>query len=336
LESKKNVLKFLVTRVLPLSISVGILIYFCVSGHNLETLIKVFPKLNIFYLLLAIVAMFGYWVFDSLVFKELLEKGTFSSFFGYFKLTMIGQYYNSITPFNSGGQPAQVLALSKKNISAGKSISKLSQKFFIFQLCTIFLSSLSIIFYSDTFKRKIVGFTFFSTLGLIVQISSMLLIILLYILKNKMIHVIFFMCNLLKKLKIIKNSEKLKDKIVGQLTFLMENNFSINCGVLVYVYSFLQNICINSIPFFVAKAFGCPGFPFLKMISAQIFITLISSINPLPGAAGSTENGFIKILSDFFIKSNIAAAMILFRLINYYLVIVLGFIIMQFTKISSD
>jgi uncharacterized protein (TIRG00374 family) len=268
---------------------------------------------------------------DALVLSHLL-RGVFKSFKGYFFLTMRSQFYGSITPFNSGGQPSQVLRLSRENVPAGVAISGLAQKFFIYQLCTVTISSLSIFFKSGQFKSKIPGFTFLIVFGLLMQCFGLISIVLFYLNKEKVMKIIFWGSRLLAKIKLIKNPEKINKKIVDQLTFLMENSFSINCGNMVYVYSFFQNIMLYSVPFFIAKSFELQEFPIFDMIAAQAFITLISCANPLPGAAGTTEGSFLLILTNFFSRRNLTPAMILCRLINYYLNIICGFLSTIFDK----
>ncbi|MDR1240776.1 MAG: flippase-like domain-containing protein [Oscillospiraceae bacterium] len=313
-------------KVFPLLISFGILLFFCISENNFVTLVKIFPKLNFFYFICSVFSMVFYWLCDSAVLSRIFQ-GTYNSFYDYIKLTMRSQFYNSITPFNSGGQPSQVMRLSKTGMSAGKAISKLAQKFFVYQLCCVAISLFFIMLKSDSFKGKMIGFSFLITVGVIMQCAGLLSIILFYLNKERVMKIVFWASRFLQKIRLIKNAEKINSKIENQLTFLIENDFSINCGISIFVYSFLQNIFLYSVPFFIAKAFGLSGFPVLDMLAAQVFITLISSVSPLPGAAGTAEGGFLLILGDFFVHSDIAPAMILCRLVNYYLSMILGFIL---------
>lgn len=317
-----KVKKFL-TKILPCVISFGILLYFCVKDGNIWTLVNILPRLKFAYLFLAIFSMFTYWILDSIILKKLLPEFD-NSIFEYLRVTIYGQFYAAITPFSSGSQASQVILLKSRGISAGRSISVLSQKFFISQLCTVLISSLSIIFKSQEFKNKIPGFTFFTLMGLSIQCSGIVAILLFYLNKKRLMNFIFLFLKLAKKMNIVNNPEKLKTRIENQLNFLMENNLSVNCGSGVYVYSFLQNICLCLVPFFISKSFGNPGFLIVDFIAAQTFVNLLSSANPLPGSAGTTEGSFLLLYEKFFKQKNISPAMILSRLINYYLGILIG------------
>lgn len=323
--------KVLFTRIIPIFISFGILFYFCIQNNNFLVLLNVFPKLNFFYFFLSILSIIAYWILDSLVFKELIPDFS-RSIFNYIKLTMYGQFYGSITPFSSGAQAAQLIILDSAGIDAGRSISIFSQKFFISQLCTVIISSFSIIFRSQKFKYQIPGFTFLTLLGLAIQCSGIFAVIVCHLNKKKLMSIIYHFFRFGKKIHLLNDYEKIYKKLENKLTFLMENDFSVNCGLLVYFYCFLQNISYCMVSFFISKSFGCPGFPIMDFIAAQTFINLLSIVNPLPGAAGTSEGSFLLLYKDFFDKNSLSSSMILFRLINYYLGILIGFFTVVLTK----
>lgn len=321
-----NNFKKFITKILPCLISFGILLYFCIQNNNFLVLINIFPKLKFVYLILAIFSIFLSWFFDCLMIKNLLPKFS-KSISDYFKITMYGQFYGAITPFSSGSQASQVILLNSKKVETGKAISILSQKFFISQLCTIVISSLSIIFKSQEFKDKIPGFRFLTLAGLIIQCSGIILLILFFINKRRVMNFIHYILKIAKKIHIIKNPEKISENLENEMIFLMKNNFSVNFNPIIYFYGIMQNILFCFVSFFIAKSFGCPGFPILNFIAAQTFVTLLSIANPLPGSAGTAEGSFLLLYKNFFTVKNISPAMILFRFINYYFGMIAGFFI---------
>lgn len=323
--------KSFLLKIFPCIISFGILIYFCVENNNFITLIGIFPKLNILYFILSIVSIILYWITDGMIIKELLPEFS-KSRIDYIKLTMYGQFYGSITPFASGGQASQLYILNSANVDAGKSVVAFSQKFFISQLCTVIISSLCIIFKTDKFGQGIPGFTFITLIGLFIQCSGIVSLVLCYINKKSLMNLLKIIFNFLEKIKIIKNSKDIYSKVENKLVFLMENSFSVNCGPKVYLMCLIQNISFCMVSFFISKSFGCRGFPLLDFIAAQTFINLISIVNPLPGSAGTVEGSFLFLYKYFFSKENLPSAMILFRLINYYLGMIIGFFVVISNK----
>lgn len=327
----KEIVKKIFTIVLPCLITLGILIYFCFKDNSLSVLLNIFPKLDKLYLFLSVILMVLYWIFDALSIRE-LSPNLFSSFFEYFKLTMYGLFYGSITPFSSGSQASQILMLKNNNISYGKSISILSKKLFISQICTVVISSLSILFRSHKFKDSILGFRILTSVGLLIQCSGILLIVFFYINKKKLMNIINLIFRLTEKLKIIKHSKKICVDVENNLSYLMENNFSINNKFTVFIYSFLQIISFYMISFFISKSFGLPGFPIIDIVSAQVFVSLLSIANPLPGSAGTAEGSFVLLHRQFFDEKDILPSMILFRLINYYLNLIVGLVVILLNK----
>ena len=249
---------------------------------------------------------------------------------------MYGQFYGAITPFSSGGQAAQLLLLNSSGVDIGRSISVFSQKFFISQLCTVLVSSLSIIFRSQKFKYQIPGFVFLTLVGLAIQCSGIFAVLICYLNKKKLMNFIYHVLKFGQKIKILKNIEEIYTKLETKLIFLMENNFSINCSLWVYFYCLLQNISYCMVSFFISKSFGSPGFLVFDFIAAQSFVNLLSIVNPLPGAAGTSEGSFLLLYKDFFSKDDLSPAMILFRLINYYLGMIVGLLVILFTKKSKN
>lgn len=317
--------KTIFTVVLPCVVTSGILAYFCIKDNNLLTLISIIPKLNMRYLLCALLMPVVYWTMDCLILKE-ISPDLLSSFGEYFKLVMHGQFYGAITPFSSGSQPAQVAFLTKKKVDMGKSVSALSQKMFITQLCTVIVSSLSIIFKSHLFEKYIPAFKLLTTIGLMIQCSGIVAIILFYLNKHKLMYFIVLILTIGKKLKLLKNTKQVEKRIDNRLSHLIEKNFSIDFKISTYLLAFMQIFSTYLISFFIAKSFGLAGFSVFDTIAAQVFITLLSTCTPLPGAAGTTEGTFIILYSSFFRPEDISISMILFRIISYYFGLLIGLI----------
>ena len=55
---------------------------------------------------------------------------------------------------------------------------------------------------------------------------------------------------------------------------------------------------------------------------------------PLPGAAGASESGFYVIFSTFFSKGLVVAAMILWRIMTYYIILAVGSLIVVFDELA--
>lgn len=318
-------------------ITISILIYFCVHNNNLITLINIIPHLNYFWLVVSISFMGLSLFFDSIV-LNILVSDIFNknySKLSSFRLTMVGQFFSSITPLGAGGQPMQIIYLSKQGIPTGSAISILVIKFLVYQSSMVLFSLMSIIFKFSMFSEKILGFIPLSIIGFTSQCSIVFLLVLFYINKKFTNKIISGVSWLLSKTKIIKNSENFNQKTEKQLELFVKSNKYIqqnkSITVKLYIFTILQLISLFSVPFFIFKAFHYEGFPVFDMLATQSFVTMVSSFTPLPGAAGMTEGAFIVLFREFFESDFVSLAMILHRFITYYLNIIVSFIAIKIT-----
>ncbi|NLJ30778.1 MAG: flippase-like domain-containing protein [Clostridiales bacterium] len=312
------------------AVTLGLLAYFCISDNNLATLMASLPGLNMFWLAGAAACMVLFWVTDSLIIRRLVLSAYEG---GYdqksaFKVTMIGQYFNSVTPYAVGGQPMQLLALTRQGISSGIAISALVRKYLVYQTA-ITLYSLGVILVKYSFFRsEIQGFMALAFIGFIAQ-AAVVVVLLLFThsprFTTKLIHWAVW---LLTKLHIVKKPEETSRKVKSQLEFYLKNNQAMQGNrrmrVTVYGITLVQLTALFCVPFFIYKAFHSPGVPLADMIAAQSFVTMISSYTPLPGAAGAAEGSFLVLFQIFFRQDIIRQAMLLWRLITYYSCIILG------------
>jgi uncharacterized membrane protein YbhN (UPF0104 family) len=78
------------------------------------------------------------------------------------------------------------------------------------------------------------------------------------------------------------------------------------------------------IPYFVYKSFHFVGANPLHIISAQAFTIMSTSFFPIPGATGANEIASMTFLGGFFTELTIKPAVLLLRIISYYLTIIIS------------
>lgn len=312
------------------AVTLVLLAYFCISGNNLVTLLHSLPGLNLFWLICAMAAVVLNWMMDSLVIKTLL-CASYDADYGFhraFRVTMVGQYFNSVTPYAVAGQPMQLVSLTRQGVSSGAALAMLVRKFLVYQT-TITLYSLAVIVAKYSFfQSQVQNFMALAFIGFTAQ-SAVVVVLLLFSKSSAFtIKLINGITWLLTKVRIVKNPAEIGDKIRDQLNFYLKSNKmmigSRNVRFKVYGYTFVQLTALFSVPFFIYKAFHNPGLPVTDMIAAQSFVTMISSYTPLPGAAGAAEGSFLMLFQLFFQRDVIKQAMLLWRLITYYSCIIVG------------
>ncbi len=321
---KKNIFNFLV-----ISISLIVLVAFTLSTQGIDTFVLQVSGLNSNWIAAALFLMFLYWLFEALATYVIAHfYGIRYNMVECFAVTMVGQFFNSITPFASGGQPAQVVYMMKRGTEAGDASSVVMIKFFVFQTVLTLYSAVIIVFSFTYFKTKIPLLFTMTFLGLAVH-GSMIVLSILFA-RNRALteRILRFIFMLIKRLRFIKITDSTEKNVERSLQNFHDNAALLkNNPVLLLKTSILVALQITfffAIPYCVCASFGVPKESFFIIFSATVFVVTIISIVPLPGASGGAEGGFYLFFGLFFKSSFLVTAILLWRLITYYSCIGLG------------
>lgn len=293
--------------------------------------------INPVWILLAVALMGSYWLLEAgTIFVIIRFHKIKAKYKDSIQITMLGQFFNAITPFNSGGQPAQVLGLVKKGVDAGKATSIIVIKFVVYQLVFTVYAVMSVILILTYYYRHIPLLLPMVALGLLVHVMLIGLSFLFSYNQLLTEKIILFIFRLLRKIKILKIKAGAETKLEKSL-----ENFHQNAAVLkqnkkllfkCFVFMFLQLACYFSIPFFIYVSFGHMGKGFFEIFFSSVLVSTIIAIVPLPGAIGGAEGSFYLLLGSFFNNGIIFAAILLWRMITYYLAIILGGLFLLISK----
>lgn len=293
-------------------------------------LIHQMKNLQIRWIVVAIVAMMLCWIFEAKTLQTVISlmKKEYK-FKQAFKVTMIGQYFNSITPFASGGQPMQLYALTKQELGAGSSGSALMIKFIIYQSILTIYSLILILWKSAFFKNKMSNLFYLIAIGFTVN-ASVILFLIIFSKYRKLTHkLIMGSSKILGKLKLVKDMSKLEVHINDNLDQFHDNmeivKHSKKLMAKAVIYTIAQLTIYFSIPYFIYLSFGMKGASIDSMIAGTAFVIMLTAFIPLPGAVGGAEGAFYMFFTLFFMSTNIMAAILLWRLITFYSCIVFGF-----------
>lgn len=315
----KKALNFIILIVL-ISITVGIFI----TNSDFDNFGELIQGTNMLFLLLAFVCMVLYWFFEAYIIhrmkKTLSIKGKYSNSL---KLCMIGQYYSSITPFSTGGQPVQVYSLVNDGVPLGTASSLFINRFLIYQFVITFYS---LFMFALRFNLLYTEGSFalpFIVIGCVVNIIIFITIF-AFLLNEKLVrNILGFSIKLLHKLKIVKNIEQSEANINKTLLDYknsietMKNDKQTVLHLI--LVSILQLTISFSITYFVFLAIGIEEVHFLDIIAIQSLHHMAVSFMPTPGTAGASEGGFYMLFKVIFPKKILSFALLLWRFIDYYL-----------------
>jgi glycosyltransferase 2 family protein len=307
-----------------------IFLFFFIYSNGLHSLMRILKELNARWLLMALFYMILYWFFETMIFYILIPtiSSTQNRFTSSLRYCMIGQYFGALTPLASGSQPSQLYAMTEDGLPGGDSSSLLMVKFIIHQSVNTIYLTLVLLFSFRYFNRKIKNFNYFCVLGYSINISIIIMAILICISPKITKIILNFILLILNKLKIVKDVKSKYNNLEHQLNSFHEKAVLIpkHLAACAYatIFTFLEWAAFYSIPYCIYRSFGFSSAHYIRMLSAQVLLAMFMSFIPLPGAEGGAEGGFYLIYRLFFKADTILPAIFIWRILTYYLNILVG------------
>lgn len=310
---------------------VTILILYFILKDNFFEIINNITKINPLFLLIAIFLIFGYWFLKSIIlYKIALSFDKNYKFKKAFRIQLLTNFFNAITPFSSGGQPFQIYSLNKNGINYNDSTNIVMQEFIIYQLSLVTLGIVALI-YNNIFNLFL-DIKILETLVALGFIINLFVIVSLFMLAyyKKLDEVLIkIVINLLSKFHLIKNKELLIQKWNNHIEKfnkgarkLTENKFRF---IKLYLISLFSLLTLYLIPCIILYGMGdFNSITPINSIIASAYVILIGSFVPIPGGTGGLEYGFIAFFGNFISGSTLPALMLIWRLVTYYFGIIIG------------
>ena len=221
-EKKSKIKKILVN--LTIFILLIILTFSLVlKDQDVSQIFSVAAKVKKQYILFAVLAMSIYILGEAVnitrILKELGEKSKFISNIRY---TLIGFFFSAITPAASGGQPMEIYYMHKDDISVAHSTLALLMQLCSLQIVTITVGTISAVIHFEVLKS---GLIYLLILGIILNSSALMLLIIAIFSKKLSEGLIKFAVKLLKFFRIPnveKKQEKLEKEFSGNVECLLD------------------------------------------------------------------------------------------------------------------
>ncbi|OQY09677.1 MAG: hypothetical protein B6I28_02555 [Fusobacteriia bacterium 4572_132] len=319
--NKKNIITFLIITVIVLG--------FVLKNEHID--IQLFLKMDIRWITLAFIMVLLYYTIEAYILKSAIEYHKTKFKFGkYLKNIFIGQLFNGITPFASGGQPIQIYHLNKKGISSAEGASALFINFLMYQIALTIYGMFFLIFKFNFFANSSNNFLYIVFIGFIIDISVVLFLIAIFLWKDTVKKVLF---NLIRKTPFLKekNKQSISRKVIRFMKEFSKAITNLKDKKWLFEKLFILNMIklavIYTIPFFIAKSVGVNNLNIINIIAGSAFLKMITSFVPIPGASGGAEGGFYFIFSIFFTFKTLFFVIVVWRFITYYFAMIIGMIV---------
>lgn len=307
-----------------------IMVIFLVFVDGIDNIVNSIKQVQPIFLVLCVVLMVLYWLCESATVHAILKPIAPQAKFKYsFADTIIGQYFNCITPCASGGQPMQAYYLVKFGIPLGSGLTALLSRFIVYQFTLTLYSVFTLIFGFGKFGNDLAekGLMPFVFIGFAVNTAVIIFLLGIAIWKKGTTKAVNAIITLLAKMRIIKNPMHSR-LYFSREVIKLHNNFNFlkkNVGVIIKscFFTFIQFTLYLSISYLLYLGFGLKGTSLLQIISYQAYVLMISSFIPLPGAMGAAELGYAGFFKDIFgIYTSVST--MLWRIFTFYLPIIVG------------
>lgn len=254
-----------------------------------------------------------------------------------YQLTLIAQFLNGITPFQSGGQPFQIYLLKKDGVRISDSTNAMIKDFTMYQFSLILVSILAFII---NVKLKILSknatLNNLIFLGFLINFIVMIILLIITSAKKTGLNLTSKITHFLFKFRVVRKFGTSEEKIKQSLSHFYEtgnelrkNKRSILKAIL---YNIIHLILLYLIPFIIFKSLGLNDITVVGSLVLITFVMLISNFIPIPGATGGIEYSFLMFFSVFASGPLLAGGMLLWRFVTYFLAMIIGFITLIFKK----
>lgn len=317
-------------------IFLGLFIYM-IKIDGMENIIHVLNSVDYRWVVAGLICLIVHWLCESLNLHIPIKKMYHDQkFTNSIKVAMIGQLFNNITPFSSGGQPMQAYELNKIGKRVSDSLSAMAIKFIITQTALVVSTLVVVIIEFEFFKTLMQDYLWIAIIGFMVNIIAILVMILAGIKKEIIVYITNPIIRLLGKLHFLKNTEQVIEKLNASI-----DNFSNQFIIMksektmvlkMFLIAVVQTLVYYSITYMVYRAFGNYGVSFLQIIPTQAFLLLIMTFIPTPGSGLGAEGGFYLLFNSIFQNGTINMSILFWRMYTFYLPIIVGALFLIPTK----
>ncbi|MCI8760444.1 MAG: flippase-like domain-containing protein [Clostridia bacterium] len=325
---------------LILAIFIGLFIYM-INVDGIDNIKELLHQVDYKWVLAGLVCLLIHWFCEAsnlhTPLKKMYPNQTFKNSF---KVSMLGQLFNNITPFSSGGQPMQAYELTKTGKRVSDSLSAMAIKFIITQTALVVSTIVVVLFEFSFFAELMQNYVWIAIIGFILNILAIIVVILAGI-KKKMIT--FFttpIIKLLGKIHILKHPEDTIEKLDKSIDHFREQFLFMKSEkkmvAKMFIIAVIQSFAYYSITYMVYRAFGNRGITFWQIIPTQAFLLLIMTFIPTPGSGLGAEGGFYLLFNSIFQQGTINMSILFWRIYTFYLPIMVGALFLIPTKRKED
>ncbi|AJC73788.1 hypothetical protein AJ81_05790 [Pseudothermotoga hypogea DSM 11164 = NBRC 106472] len=243
-----------------------------------------------------------------------------------FKNTLVGRFFSAITPFSTGGQPAQIAFLGKRGVEYGQATAMLVSRFLFYQIVVTGASVFGLLRAYSMFAKRISNLALLAFFGFALNGFVLFLLFLFTLNRSLAEKTISKVSKLFVSLRIVKRKELFQQKLLEQTRLfhdcMTQSAKNPLISVLALLMALLEVVAKISVTYFVARSLNITS-SYFNVAMTQLVVFLVASFVPTPGATGASE-GVYTLFFKFLFGPKTVAALLVWRFFTYYLNIIVG------------
>ncbi|PWF99890.1 lysylphosphatidylglycerol synthase transmembrane domain-containing protein [Levilactobacillus bambusae] len=288
--------------------------------------------INLWWFAVAVLCMLLYLGLEGLIVKVFISSRISGfTFRDAVRVPAIEQLFNGITPFSTGGQPAQLIALMQAGVDGGRASSVLLMKFVVYQAMIVVNFIIALLIGFNYIVEKMHALALLVLFGFLIHLGVIIgLLLVMYwprftkkLVSLCLIPVGWFM----KQERLDGIKRQLDEKLDNFYHESLRISHEWKMMAKIFLITFFQLLAYYLIPYFIMLALGYTHVNIVMVTCLHILIVIVISLFPIPGGSGGAEYSFEALFGSFITSSSkLVLAMLLWRILTYYLGMLSGLI----------
>ena len=313
--------------------------YFVFRDYSMSQFIETLKGCKTGFFIDAILCVCAFVFFEALFFKVIFKKlGYKISWYKSLGYVFTEIYFSAITPSSTGGQPIQMIEMSKDKIPYRVSSIVVFINTLFYKLALLLIVIIGfLVFYNEISNFSNV-FKIAAIFGFIMTLALILFFTFLIFSKKVMKWLLKFIIKVsgirksVDKEKLTERYKLALDEYSQVAKYIKGNKKTL---VITFIIIFMQRLSLLLVSYFVYKSFNVEGISLFYAITIQALLTIAADFIPLPGGVIISEGLFIEVNKILGITAISSGVTIVFRAISFYalvLVSLLYFVVFHFVK----
>ena len=326
LKTDKKKLNLALQLVIVVGIA-AITLWLMFRGKDAGEIIKCLKNADKRWLLLGAALMVGFVFGESIQLKMMFDGMKQKvSLFKCFLLSNVEYFFAQITPGASGGQPIQMVYMTRLGIDVLVGALACMMIAVLYKAAFLLIFLLALLFRSEIVLDSISQVPFLFTFGVLFQLASISFLLTCILRPSLASAMVNGLISFGAKLRIVKHPEKTKEKVQASIKRYKKGSEFLKSHKLMvlrmFLYTVVQRLAYFSVTFCVAKSLGIQHVDWFGVVTVQAILSLSVDALPLPGAAGANELVFINLQRRLFVPELMGAGLLLNRGITYYFLLI--------------